>query len=277
MRNIRFSDGRRFSIRRLFLLSLFTVLIGPAALHARYDGHDVENGGAIQGRVTFEGERPTLTLKVNADQDVCLHEQGEVQSPRLQVSDDGGVANAVVYLKDVQSGKPMEELEAPMELDQEGCLYRPFVQVMPQAGVLTLINSDPLNHNVHARQEGARDPFNYAMPNSAWPEKQTIRKRMIRPGLVSVSCDVHMWMNAYLFVVEHPYYAVTGPDGRYELNDVPPGEYELRLWHAGWDAELKRNTQGQIAGYDYAEPVEQSRTLTIKAGETAGEDFVVNP
>jgi hypothetical protein len=147
---------------------------------------------------------------------------------------------------------------------------------MPRAGVLTLINSDPLNHNVHARQEGARDPFNYAMPNSAWPDKQTIQKRMLRPGRVSISCDVHMWMNAWLFVVEHPYYAVTNAEGRYTLKDVPAGAYQLRLWHAGWDAELRRDTRGQIAGYQYSDPIEQTRTITVKAGEAAAADFLLN-
>lgn len=276
MSQFRFPAIRRRSCRNILLFSALGVLLTPLQAQARYDGHEVENGGTIQGQVTFKGERPTLKLKVNADQDVCLNHEGSVESPRLQVSEEGGVANAVVYLKDVKSGKPMNALEAPMELDQEGCLYKPFVQVMPQAGVLTLINSDPLNHNVHARQEGARDPFNYAMPNSSWPEKQTIRKRMIRPGRVSISCDVHMWMNAYLFVVEHPYYAVTGPDGHYELKDVPPGEYEVHLWHAGWDAELQRNTQGQVAGYAYSPPVEKSQTVTVQAGGTAEADFVVN-
>lgn len=276
MSDIRLSTGRGICFCGLLLFSVLGLSVMPLDAQARYEERVVENGGAIQGRVTFEGEQPELTLRVNADQDVCLNHEGSVESPRLQVSEDGGVANAVIYISQIGSGKPMDELEAPMVLDQEGCLYKPFVQVMPQAGVLTLINSDPLNHNVHARQEGARDPFNYAMPNSSWPEKQEIRKRMIRPGRISIGCDVHMWMNAYLFVVEHPYYAVTGPDGTYTLSDVPPGDYEIHLWHAGWDAELERNTQGQIAGYSYSDPVEKTQKVTVKQGEAATADFVVN-
>ncbi len=276
MNRIGFSNSRpgRFHIAAL-LMALGWLSISPS-LYARYEEIEVTDSGSIQGRVTFEGEAPALTLQVSVDQDVCLHHEGTVQSPRLQVSPEGGVAETVIYLKEVGSGKPMESLEGPMEIDQHGCLYEPFVQVMPRAGVLTLINSDPLNHNVHARQEGVRDPFNYAMPNSAWPEKQTIQKRMLRSGLVSISCDVHMWMNAYLFVVEHPYYAVTDAEGHYELKDVPPGTYELELWHAGWNAELKRDTRGQIAGYDYSDPVGQSRTIEVGPCESATVDFTLS-
>lgn len=252
------------------------LLASSARPVSAYDGREVANGGSIHGRVTFDGAPPSLQLMVTSDQSVCRHHDGRVASPRLQVSPEGGVANTVVYLKRVDRGKPLSALQAPMLLDQVGCLYEPFVQVMPHKGELTLVNSDPLNHNVHARQDGHRDPFNYAMPNSAWPEKQTIRKRMIRPGLVSISCDVHLWMNAYLWVVEHPYYAVTDAEGRFELKDVPAGEYELALWHAGWEATLERDSQGQIAGYRYADPIEQMIEVTVAAGESAAADFVLN-
>jgi hypothetical protein len=263
--------------RRRSLLSALPVFALLPVFAEAYDGIELEESGTIRGRVVFEGEVPDLRLSVNADREVCLHHEGEVASPRLTVSDAGGVANAVIYLKDIERGKPLGELVAPMLLDQEGCLYRPFVQVMPQRGVLTLVNSDPLNHNVHARQEGQRDPFNYAMPNAGWPEKQTIRTRMLRPGIVSIGCDVHMWMNAYLFVVRHPYYVVTDEEGCFELTGVPPGEYELGLWHAGWGATPRLTSQGQPAGYDYDPPVEMSSTVQVEAGGTAEASFTLRP
>jgi hypothetical protein len=268
-------SGLQERMRRgaLALALLFTPVAGATA----YETVEVTDGGTIRGRVVFEGEVPELRLSVNVDREVCLHHEGEVGSPRLQVSAEGGVANAVVYLKDIERGKALAELDAPMLLDQEGCIYKPFVQVMPHRGVLTLVNSDPLNHNVHARQEGQRDPFNYAMPNANWPEKQTIQTRLLRPGILSIGCDVHMWMAAYLFVVRHPYYVVTGADGCFELSDVPPGDYELGLWHAGWGATLRRTPQGQAAGYDYDAPVELSLAVRVEADAVTEAEFRLGP
>lgn len=259
------------------LAGLLALLAHARPAGAAYEEIEVQDGGTIRGRVTLAGAPPSLQLDVSTDRQICHHEEGRVASPRLRVSAEGGVADTVVYLRDISRGKPMASLAAPMTLDQKGCLYEPFVQVMPQKGVLSLVNSDPLNHNVHARQEGQRDPFNYAMPNSNWPEKQTIQKRMIRPGLVSVSCDVHLWMNAYLFVVEHPYYAVTDAEGRYELTGVPAGTYELVLWHAGWGANLKRTPQGQAAGYTYDDPITQTREAQVMAGGVSEVDFELSP
>lgn len=261
---------------------IFAVVLGMAvsalapATAVAYEEVEVTDGGAIEGTVVWEGEVPSLELRVNTDQQVCEHVEGTVQSPRLSVGESGGVADAVVFLRGIEQGKPLEALDAEAVLDQEGCLYKPFVQVMPEKETLTLINSDPVNHNVHAKQEGHRDPFNYAMPNSEWPEKQTIEKRLYRPGVVAVNCDVHMWMSAYIHVVEHPYYAVTDETGEFRLEDVPPGEYELVMWHPGWEAELSRNAQGQLAGYEYGPPVEKTATVTVKPGGAVNMNFVLN-
>lgn len=270
-----FRSPRFFQSTRFFFLPILAAFAWTSPAEA-YEEVEVADGGAIEGRVVWQGEVPELTLRVSTDQQVCRHTDGTTPSPRLSVSEDGGVADAIVFLRDIERGKPLDRLHADAVLDQEGCLYKPFVQVMPEKATLTLVNSDPLNHNVHARQADQRDPFNYAMPNSAWPEKQTIEKRLYRPGLVEVNCDVHMWMSAYIHVVEHPYYAVTDQDGKFRLEDVPPGDYELVTWHPGWHAELKRNAQGQIAGYDYAPPVEQSITITVEPGATTQADFTLS-
>lgn len=239
----------------------------------KYQEIEVQDGGTISGKVTFEGPIPELKLQVAADKQVCLHDNGTVPSPRLSVGPEGGLADTIVYLRDIAAGKPLSDLKAAMTLDQVGCLYKPFVQVARYKEYLTLINSDPVNHNVHARLEGARDPFNNAMPNSNWPKKQTIQKRMTRSGILAVSCDVHLWMNAYVWVVRHPYYAVTGTDGTFELTDVPPGTYEVLAWHPGWHATVRRNGQGQFAGYRYADAIEKSATVEVEPGRAATADF----
>lgn len=244
-----------------------------AAKPPRYQEVEVTDGGSISGTVTFEGPVPELKLQVATDKNICLHSNGMVKSPRLKVGPEGGLADTIVYLREIAAGKPLSELKAGMTLDQEGCLYKPFVQVARYKEYLTLINSDQTNHNVHARMEGTRDPFNNAMPNAKWPEKQTIPKRMTRSGILEVSCDVHLWMEAYVWVVRHPYYAVTGEDGVFELTDVPPGTYEVKAWHPGWHATVQRNAQGQFAGYEYGDPIEKSATVTVEPGGSATVDF----
>ncbi len=263
----------------IFLTGLCLCLASTGeARAAKYQEIEVTDGAAVRGRVTFEGDIPELTLMVNSDRAHCDHEKGAIASPRLTVDAEGGVANAVVYLKDVSAGKPLAQLTAPGgTLDQLGCLYDPFVQVIPYKKRLMILNSDPLNHNIHAHMAGQGDPFNYAMPNPKYPEKQELEsKALYRAGLMSISCDVHMWMNAYVWVVRHPYYAVTAADGTFELTDVPPGEYELVLWHAGWEAELRHAPDGSIMGYRYADAVEKVVPIAAESGAELTVDFVVN-
>jgi len=240
----------------------------------KYEAVEVTDGGTIRGRVTFAGDAPDLKLLVTQDKKVCTHTGGKTKSPRLKVGPNGGVAQAIVYLKNIEAGKPLSTLQALATLDQVGCAYDPFLQVMPFKKRLTLVNSDALNHNVHARMKDQRDPFNFAMPT----KDQTITtKPMYRAGIVEIGCDVHLWMTSYIWVVKHPYYAVTDAAGNFELTDVPPGSYELALWHPGWNAELKRTTQGQIAGYKYSPPVEQLTNVNVSEGKTTETNFTLAP
>lgn len=269
----------------IYCVAIFVGTMSLVPAHAaaqsskkKYEEIDVTDGGTIRGRVVFNGEVPELTLLVTQDQSVCRHTDGKTKSPRLKIGGGNGVAETLVYLKNIERGKPLSALDGPATLDQVGCAYDPFLQVIPFKTRLTLINSDHLNHNVHARMKDQRDPFNFAMPNGAWPEKQTITtKPMYRAGLLKVGCDVHLWMTSYIWIVKHPYYAVTDEAGNFELTDVPPGDYELALWHPAWKATLKRTAQGKIAGYDYPPPVEQMVNVTVSPGEATEANFTLVP
>jgi hypothetical protein len=240
-------------MRLLRLIATFTPILAlvpliAAAQTPRYEQIEVANGGAVRGRVTFEGAPPAFKLKVTQDLTVCHHEDG----------------------------KPLAELEAPLKLDQVGCAYKPFVQVAPFLSSLEIVNSDRLNHNVNGKTDDGMQVFNYAMPNPNWPEKQSIARPMRRAGLLTIQCDIHNWMSAYVWVVRHPYYAVTDAKGAFELKDVPPGEYELVAWHPGWKVEPRTTALGQPAGYDYGAPVEKSVKVTVAPGGAATVDFVIN-
>lgn len=271
----------RICVPRFFAAFVLPILLASAARPqalaaaspkaAKYEEIAVANGGRISGRVTFKGPAPVLKLAVTQDKPHCSHSNGMAASPRLKVDPTGGVAEAVVYLKNIAQGKPLASLVCAKTLDQVGCSYAPFVQVAPFKEMLTIVNSDPLNHNVNGKI-GASTLFNLAMPNTDFPnKKQTIPRRLTTPGIITIQCDVHAWMSAYVWVVRHPYYAVTAQDGCFELTDIPPGEYEVGLWHPGWDAKLGANGR-----YEYGDPIEKTAKVVVSSGGDKKIDFVLN-
>lgn len=261
--------------------ALFALALAiPSVAHAqsaRYVEKEVMGGGVIRGKVAFKGEAPRLTLSVTADRKDCTHEGGKVASPRLKVSPEGGVAETVVFLRSIAEGKPLSELPGAFTLDQVGCVYEPFVQVVAFKERLAIFNSDSLIHNVNAKLDGGKQIFNYAMPNPEYPKKKKVEsRRLVRPGVLHINCNVHTWMSAYVWVVRHPYYAVTDSTGAFELTDVPPGDYELTAWHPGWNAKPKTSAQGGITGYDYGEFIEKTANVTVAANGETTVTFVIN-
>jgi Carboxypeptidase regulatory-like domain len=190
-----------------------------AAPVAGYAVGEVTGGGSIEGRVLFRGKPPAPRLVV-VDQDVSTcGKRREVYPVRL---DRGGVADAVVWIDDIPQGKPFG-FPAPV-LDQKGCDYVPHIVLM-QPGELTVETGDPVPHNVHTYAKSNRD-YNESMN----PLNRRITLSLSRADLVSVKCDLHGWMQAYVVVAKNPYYAVTGRGGAFALRDVPPGRYHLKVW-----------------------------------------------
>ena len=124
------------------------------------------------------------------------------------------------------------DIPAPRRsLDQKQCRYEPHILLVPENGPLQLKSSDAVLHTVH--MDGAAT-YNLPFPFVNRPVTRT----MPTAGLVNVRCNGgHAWMNAEILVVPHPYYAVTDESGRFELTDVPPGQYQIVAWHEGWKLE----------------------------------------
>jgi plastocyanin len=187
----------------------------------------IPDGGTIRGRVTITGPVPKLAPRpVDTDEPHC----GKADKPNLSLvlSSGGGVAgvaNAVVWLDGVAKGKPFSKTTSL--LDQKGCLYEPYLQVLRKGAKLTIRNSDPVNHNVRAYDAGNTSIFNVATPQ----EGMTVETEVPARGAVKVKCDVHSWMFAWLWVAETPYAEVTAADGSFEMSHVPPGVYQLSVWH----------------------------------------------
>src|SRR5262249_5203855 len=144
---------------------------------------------------------------------------------RLVIGPGGGLRYAVVTLEGVQGGRKPER-DTSHVLNNLACRFDPHVQVAEVGQSLDVRNGDPVLHNADARI-GTDTLFNVALPPGA-----SVREPLNRPGLVAITCDVrHTWMSAFVVVTDHPYHGVTDAYGEYELRDVPPGTYTLRVWH----------------------------------------------
>ena len=203
-------------IAELSALAVTAAMVAMPAL--AYDAGTVTGGGTIEGKVVYNGAVPTRKIIPNKDVEVC---GGIRDEPLIEVGPDKGVQNAAVYLVDVAKGKAWPPASKPPELDNIKCRFVPDVQVIP-AGPLEVVNKDPVLHNTHGYY-GKRTAFNMALPNQG----QRIPTDLTRAGTVRVDCDAHGWMEGWIYVVDNPYYAITGADGKFSITDVPPGTYTL--------------------------------------------------
>jgi plastocyanin len=186
--------------------------------------------------VKFTGTAPApKELEVTKDKQVCG--KHKIIDKSLIVGAEGGLANAVVSITNISKGKPMPEGD-PV-LDQNGCEYLPHIQAFPAGSEIEIKNSDGILHNIHTYSE-KNAPINRAQPKF----KKVIKETFKEPEIIKVTCDAHNWMLGWFVVQDHPYYAVTDEKGMFKLTDVPPGEYELKLWHETLGEKTQKVTVG---------------------------------
>jgi plastocyanin len=188
---------------------------------------DAATAGEIRVRVSFKGAAPPPKPINMRSTPVCanMHPDPVFEQP-VEVK-DGRLANVVVYVKSGFGDRAFAFSTDPVTIDQRGCLYKPRIVAVMIGQPLEFRNSDPEAHNVHGRPEVV-DSWNFLMsrPNSS----RTLYFDKPEIG-IRVGCDVHPWMNAYVSVIDNPYFGVTGTDGSVTLTNVPPGEYVIGTWH----------------------------------------------
>lgn len=256
---------------------------------SRYRTKELTDAGTIQGRVSWKGNLPessSATIDVPADQRsaCCRDEKKNVKTlQRLRVDPESkGIAETILYLKKIEKGKPMPKAGTNLltgkraVLDQINCRYVPHVLVVPRRTELTIRSSDPVAHNVNAKM-GLTQIFNlqFARKGQETVGPETSLGR--RTGIIELRCNAgHPWMSAYVFVVNHPYYTVTNAAGRFELKDVPPGEYTLVCWHESWTPRFAKDPRGNITDVFYAKPVTIERTVVVTPNQAVTSDFVLS-
>ena len=196
---------------------------GKKGKKSKYEGGAVTDGGTISGTVSFAGKAEDLTVKITKDNEVCDKGAGPAGAVIVK---DGKVQNAVVALQGIKKGKAWSSDNT--EVDNLDCIFKPRISVGKLGGKIVAKNSDSVLHNTHLfLKKGDKNLFNIALPKKGEVQEKPLRKA----GLVSIKCDAHEWMQAYIYVSAHPYVAVTDAAGKFSMSDVPAGEYTALVWH----------------------------------------------
>jgi len=180
-------------------------------------------GAAIKGKVVFVGSvPPSKKVDITIDQYVC----GTAKDPGdLVLSPQKELRNAVVWLENPPTNAAAAAQAEKVEMDQNGCVFIPRLVVVPGGGTVDFLNSDRLLHNIRA------SPKLNASFNRTQPKSRTIPITFDKPEIVRINCELHSWMVGWVVVAAHPFYAITGPDGQFAFDNLPPGQYKLQVWH----------------------------------------------
>jgi plastocyanin len=190
---------------------------------------DVVNGGTITGRVAFTGTAPEakpIDMSVNP-QCERAHRNRPVKTEDVVVNPNGTLRNVFVWVKGGLEPRHWAVPAEPVTLDQQYCMYHPRVIGAMVGQNIRISNSDPVNHNIHPVPE-VNEEWNDMQSAGEGPKLRSFARQEV---MVPVKCNVHPWMRAYIGVVAHPFFAVTGDDGSFTIKGLPPGTYTIQAWH----------------------------------------------
>ena len=189
---------------------------------------DPATAGAISGRIAFKGQPPAMPVIDMSSNPNCEREHHSPQKAEIVVvNPNATLRNVFVWIKSGLPDARWPPPAQPAQLDQTGCMYEPHVLGIMEGQALEILNSDPVNHNVHAESR-INPPWNESQPPRAEHKVKYFESEEI---LFPMTCSVHPWMRSYIAVSPHPFFAVTGDDGSFTLKGVPPGTYTIEAIH----------------------------------------------
>lgn len=196
---------------------------------AAYKEVTVSDGGSVTGSVNFKGkDQPPKVYSITKDNDVCGTGTRQIDYVRVN---NGKLLDTVVYLDKIKQGKAFPADLTKEEIDQKGCEFKPFLQVMKNGSKIAAVNQDPVLHNIHTYEIIGRTKK--TVFNVSQPEPGTVTKtvKLKRGVAMKVECDAHDFMHGFVFVAKTPYFAKVAEDGSFKIDNVPPGKYTIKVWH----------------------------------------------
>jgi len=189
------------------------------------------SAGTITGVLDFKGPVPAADeFIITKNPKICGTGMRAVTWVRVK---NGKLAQAVVAIDKVPGGTKVWPTGAVnAKSNQKGCTFIPYLQVIKNGGELTVLNSDPVLHNIHTYEiigRAKRTMFNVSQPGKGFVFKEKIKVR--RGHWMKVECDAHNFMQAWDFIARSPYYSVSGNNGVFKITDIPPGTYNVVAYH----------------------------------------------
>ncbi len=258
-------------IRLRIFTFISAILLGSCAKSGTPPSHykeiEVTNGGTISGLVIFHGPTPPAnSIIVTKDIEVC----GATHPNASEPGRGAGIGNVLVYLDTITSGKPFTNTPSSARLDEFHCAFNPHLQVVRSGTLLSISNSDKVEHHFHLLLNGT-SVLNDEEAVGAAPHELTLSTT----GLYTGTCNLHPWMRGFVMVTTHPYYALTDSNGRYTLANIPPGRYTLKMWRDNWAIDQPKNANGIISGYNWGSDYRNQREVVVEAGKVDTADFVL--
>jgi plastocyanin len=222
----------------LLLTGSLVPAFGGSATMSKSDG---AGAASVSGHIRFEGHLPAPT-RINMNSDPACskqHSGANLSGEEFVTGASNTLGNVVVFISDGLGSRSFDVPGDPAVIEQKGCMYEPHVLALRANQKLKVVNGDKTTHNIHPTPANNRE-WNKAEPADTILEESFPREEVAIP----IKCNVHPWMRGYIAVFKHPYFAVTGKDGSFDLHNLPPGDYTVEAWHEKLGTVTQKVTVG---------------------------------